>query len=80
MESVSRTGKALIVQEDTLAVSISSEVAAIIAERCFFDLDGPVTRLGPPEIPPMPFSPFMEAEFMPSPEKILTAIKKLADI
>lgn len=78
VESVSRTGKALIVQEDTLAVSISSEVAAIVAEHCFFDLDGPVIRLGPPEIPPMPFSPLQEAAFMPSPEKILSAIRKLA--
>lgn len=79
-ESASRTGKALIVQEDTPAVSISSEVAAIISERCFFDLDGPITRLGPPELPPMPFSPIQEAAFMPSPEKILTAITKLAEI
>lgn len=79
-ESASRTGKALIVQEDTPAVSISSEVAAIIGERCFFDLDGPITRLGPPEIPPMPFSPVQEAAFMPSPEKILTAIRKLAEL
>jgi 2-oxoisovalerate dehydrogenase E1 component beta subunit len=79
-ESASRTGKALIVQEDTPAVSISSEVAAIIGERCFFDLDGPITRLGPPEIPPMPFSPLQEAAFMPSPEKILAAITKLAEI
>ena len=79
-ESASRTGKALIVQEDTPAVSISSEVAAIIGERCFFDLDGPITRLGTPELPPMPFSPIQEAAFMPSPEKILTAITKLAEI
>ena len=79
-ESASRTGKALIVQEDTPAVSISSEVSAIIGERCFFDLDGPITRLGPPEIPPMPFSPIQESAFMPSPEKILTAIKKLSEI
>ena len=79
-ESSSRTGKALIVQEDTPAVSISSEVAAIIGERCFFDLDGPITRLGPPEIPPMPFSPIQEAAFMPSPEKILDVITKLAEV
>jgi len=79
-ESASRTGKALIVQEDTPAVSISSEVAAIIGERCFFDLDGPITRLGPPELPPMPFSPIQEAAFMPSPEKILAAIMKLSEI
>lgn len=80
VESVSKTGKALIVQEDTPAVSISSEVAAIIAEQCFFDLDGPVMRLGPPEIPAMPFSPLQEAAFMPSPEKILIAIRKLATL
>jgi 2-oxoisovalerate dehydrogenase E1 component beta subunit len=79
-ESASRTGKALIVQEDTPAVSISSEVAAIIGERCFFDLDGPITRLGPPELPSMPFSPIQEAAFMPSPEKILDAITKLAEV
>ena len=78
-ESVSRTGKVLIVQDDTPAVSISSEVAAIVGERCFFDLDGPITRLTSPEIPPMPFSPVQEAAFMPSPEKILAAITKLAE-
>ena len=79
-ESVSRTGKVLIVQEDTPAVSISSEVAAIVGERCFFDLDGPITRLTGPELPPMPFSPLQEAAFMPSPEKIVVAIAKLAEL
>ena len=79
-ESVSRTGKVLIVQEDTPAVSISSEVAAIIGERCFFDLDGPITRLAPPEIPPMPFSPIQEAAFMPSSQTIFEAITKLAEL
>ncbi len=79
-ESVSRTGKVLIVQEDTPAVSISSEVAAIVGERCFFDLDGPITRLTGPELPPMPFSPLQEAAFMPSPEKIVAAIAKLAEL
>ena len=80
IESVSKKGKALIVQEDTPAISVSSEVAAIIGENCFFDLDGPITRLGPPEIPPMPFSPVQEAAFMPSPEKIFDAIVRLAAI
>ena len=79
-ESVSRTGKVLIVQEDTPAVSISSEVAAIVGERCFFDLAGPITRLTAPELPPMPFSPLQEAAFMPSPEKIVAAIAKLAEL
>ncbi|MEX0762305.1 MAG: alpha-ketoacid dehydrogenase subunit beta [Dehalococcoidia bacterium] len=78
LDSVRRTGKALIVQEDTGAVSVSSEVAAIISQEAFFDLDGPVMRLTGPEIPPMPFNPVQEAEFMPSPDKIADAIRKLA--
>jgi 2-oxoisovalerate dehydrogenase E1 component beta subunit len=78
LESVRRTSKALIVQEDTQAVSVGSEVAALIAEHAFFDLDAPVARVGPPEIPPMPFTPVQEAAFMPSPEKIAVAMRNLA--
>ena len=80
LDSVSRTGRAMIVQEDTGAVSVSSEVSAIIAAEGFFDLDAPVVRVTPPEIPPMPFSPLQEAEFMPSPEKIAAGIRQLAEI
>jgi 2-oxoisovalerate dehydrogenase E1 component beta subunit len=72
------TGKVLVVQEDTPAVSVSSEVSAIIAEEAFFDLDAPVMRFGPPELPAMPFSPVQEAAYMPSPEKILAAMRRLA--
>ncbi len=72
------TGKVLVVQEDTPAVSVSSEVLAIIAEEAFFDLDAPVMRFGPPELPAMPFSPVQEAAYMPSPEKILAAMRRLA--
>ena len=72
------TGKVLLVQEDTPAVSVSSEVSAIIAEDAFFDLDAPVLRFGPPELPAMPFSPVQEAAYMPSPEKILAAMRRLA--
>jgi 2-oxoisovalerate dehydrogenase E1 component beta subunit len=78
LDSVRKTSKALIVQEDTPAVSVGSEVAAVIAEGAFFDLDAPLVRVAPPEIPPMPFSPLQEAAFMPSPERIAAAIRKLA--
>ncbi len=77
-EAARHTGKVLIVQEDTPAVSVSSEVAAVVAEEAFYDLDAPVMRVTPPELPPMPFSPLQEAAFMPSPEKILEAMRKLA--
>jgi len=80
VKSVSKTGRALIVQEDTAAVSISSEVSAIISEECFFDLDAPIMRLTPLEIPPMPFSPIQESEYLPSKQKITSAVSKLAAI
>ena len=78
IDSVKRTSKALIVQEDTGAVSVGSEVAAAISSNAFFDLDAPVMRLAGPEIPPMPFSPLLEATFIPSPAKIAEAIRFLA--
>ena len=76
--SVQKTGKALIVHEDTKAGGIGAEVAGIIAEDAFEYLDGPVTRLAGPEVPAMPFAPPMEAAFMLSTEKIAAAMRKLA--
>ena len=78
LASVQKTGKALIVHEDTKAGGIGAEVAGIIAEDAFEYLDGPVTRLAGPEIPAMPFAPPMEAAFMLSTEKIAAAMRKLA--
>ncbi len=67
--SASKCGKVLIVQEANLAVSVASEVAAIIAEDCFDSLDAPVMRLGGPEIPAMPFSPPLRAVLSGHPEQ-----------
>ena len=77
LASVQKTGKALIVHEDTKAGGVGAEVAGIIAEEAFEYLDGPVTRLAGPEVPAMPFAPPMEAAFMLSTEKIGAAIRKL---
>jgi len=79
LESVRRTSKALVVQEDTRAYGVGAEVAAGIAEEAFFDLDAPVMRLAGPEVPPMPFSPLQEGEYMLSPEKIANAMRRLAE-
>lgn len=68
--SASKTGKVLLVTEDNLEGSIMSEVSAIIAEHCLYDLDAPVMRLAGPDVPAMPYSPPMEDFFMVNPEKI----------
>jgi 2-oxoisovalerate dehydrogenase E1 component beta subunit len=78
LQSVEKTGKALIVYEANRTLGVGAEVAALIAEECFEHLDGPVLRLGGPDVPAMPFSPPMEDFFMPNPEKILKAMKQLA--
>ena len=78
LQSVRKTGKALVVHEDTKAGGIGGEVAAIISEEAFEHLDGPVRRLAGPEVPAMPFSPPLEAKFMLDTEKITEAIRQLA--
>ena len=79
LESVKKTGKALIVHEDTKAGGIGGEVAGIIVEEAFEYLDGPVIRVAGPEVPAMPFAPTLEAEFLISAEKISSAIHRLAE-
>ncbi len=78
LDSVRKTGKALVVHEDTRLGGIGGEVAAIIAEEAFDYLDAPITRLAGPEVPAMPFSPTLEAEFMLDTEQIADAIRSLA--
>ncbi|MBM3949198.1 MAG: alpha-ketoacid dehydrogenase subunit beta [SAR202 cluster bacterium] len=76
--SVRKTGKALVVHEDTRAVGIGAEVAATIAEKAFDRLDGPVTRLAGPDVPAMPFSPPLEEMFMLDSKNIADAVRTLA--
>ena len=78
LQSVRKTGKVLIVHEDTRSGGIGGEVAAIVSEEAFEHLDGPVTRLTGPDVPPMPFSPPLEAMFMLDSKKIADAIRELA--
>jgi 2-oxoisovalerate dehydrogenase E1 component beta subunit len=78
LESVVKTGKALIVHEDNKFGGVGGEIAATISEEAFESLDGPVTRLAGPEVPAMPYSPPMEDMYMLSSAKIADAIRKLS--
>ena len=78
LETARKTGKVLIVHEDTKAVGIGGEVAAIVAVNAFEYLDAPIMRVAGPEVPAMPFSPLQEAMFMPDTERIAEAMLELA--
>ena len=78
LESVKKTGKALVVYEANYTGGYGGEIASTIAEHAFEYLDGPVTRLAPPDIPAMPWNHPQEDFFMLNPEKIAAAARKLA--
>ena len=78
LNSVKKTGKALVVYEDNRTMGYGAEVAALLADEGFEYLDGPVKRLDGPDVPGVPFSPPMQEYFMPNPETIAAAIRDLA--
>ena len=61
--SVRKTGKAIVLQEDSLFGGIASEISALITENCFTVLDAPVTRVGSIETP-IPFQQELEQQYL----------------
>jgi 2-oxoisovalerate dehydrogenase E1 component beta subunit len=78
LDSAKKTGKLLVVSEANLTGSVSGEIAAIVAREAFEWLDGPVMRLGAPDIPAAAFAKPMMDFFVPSQEKIGSAMLELA--
>ncbi|HLA42574.1 MAG TPA: alpha-ketoacid dehydrogenase subunit beta [Aggregatilineales bacterium] len=78
LESFKKTSKALIVYEANLTMGYGAEIAAILASDGFEYMDAPIMRLAGPDIPSVPFSHPMQEYFMPNPDKIANAIRKLA--
>lgn len=62
--SVKKTGKVLVVHEDTLFGGIGADISALITENCFKELDAPVMRVGSLETP-IPFTKHLEKNFLP---------------
>lgn len=76
--SVRATGRVAVIYEANRTGGFGAEVAAELAERCFADLDAPVTRLAGPDVPAMPFSPILEHAFMPDGERVAEGLRRLA--
>jgi 2-oxoisovalerate dehydrogenase E1 component beta subunit len=77
LRSVRKTGKALIVHEDNLTGGFGAEVAAVVSQQAFEHLDAPVTRVAAIDTP-IPFTPVLEREYLPTEEDILRAARELA--
>lgn len=73
--SVKKTGKAIILQEDTMFGGIASDISAMIMEHCFEYLDGPVKRVASLDSP-IPFTKALEDQFL-SKGRFETALKEL---
>lgn len=78
LASVRKTNKCMIAHEDKRTMGIGAELAAIVAEEAFDDLDGPIVRVTGPDIPAMPFSPPLEKFFLVNTDKVTAAIGQLA--
>lgn len=75
LNSVKKTGKCLVLQEDTLFGGIASEISSIVQENCFEYLDAPVKRVGSLDTP-VPFSAVLEKGFLAK-SKVKEAIENL---
>ncbi len=75
-DSVKKTGKIIIVHEDTLTAGFGAEIAARVAENCFEHLDGPVRRIAAKDSH-IPYNPVLESIVLPSREEIYKGIKNM---
>jgi 2-oxoisovalerate dehydrogenase E1 component len=78
LASLRKTGRLLIVDEDFAPCSVASELAAVVAEQGFDDLDAPIRRLHG-AFAPTPYSPPLEAALVPNADRIAHAVRKLLE-
>jgi len=78
LASVRKTGKAMIVSEDNRTYGAGAEISATVAEEAMFELDGPIVRIGGPDVPAMGFATNLEHAFMPDADAIYDRMLELA--
>jgi 2-oxoisovalerate dehydrogenase E1 component beta subunit len=78
LDSVARCSKVVVVDEANATCAAGAQVAALIAEKGFESLDGPVVRVATPDVP-IPFSPPLEQAVLPSVERVREACRELLE-
>jgi 2-oxoisovalerate dehydrogenase E1 component beta subunit len=77
LASVAKTNKLLVVHEDTRTGGIAGEIAALVTESAFEQLDGPIRRVTSLDTP-VPYAPPLEDYFLPSAAKVAAVARELA--
>ena len=75
LESVARTGRVVVVQEAPRTAGFGAELAALVAEKAIFDLQGPVLRVTGYDVPYPYWS--IEDHYLPSPGRVVAAVRSL---
>jgi pyruvate dehydrogenase E1 component beta subunit len=75
LESVAKTGRLFTVEENPRLCGWGAEIASIVADEAFYDLDGPIVRITTPHIP-LPAADNLEDMVLPTPEKIVDRIRR----
>lgn len=76
--SVSKTSRLVTVEENPRLCGWGAEISSLVAEELFWDLEGPIVRVTTPHIP-LPSADALEDAVLPSAEKVVAAVVKLAD-
>jgi pyruvate/2-oxoglutarate/acetoin dehydrogenase E1 component len=76
VKSVKKTGRIVIVTEDSKTGGVSAEIAAVVAEEALDYLDAPIKRVAEPDTP-IPFSPPLEQFVIPDEKGIVKAVKEI---
>jgi pyruvate/2-oxoglutarate/acetoin dehydrogenase E1 component len=78
LTTAAKTSRVLLLHEATLTGGIGGELAALIAEHAFEYLDAPIARVASADTP-VPYSPPLEAAFLPNADKVVAAAKRLVE-
>ncbi len=76
IESAKKTGRAIVVDEGYERYGVTAEIASVIADGAFYDLEAPIKRMGASDVP-VPFSPVLEDLTVPTAEAVATAARTL---
>jgi pyruvate/2-oxoglutarate/acetoin dehydrogenase E1 component len=76
LNSVAKTHRLVVVDEDNPRCSVATDIAALAADKAFTELDAPIKLVTAPHTP-VPFSPPLEQFYIPSPERIVATVQEI---